>query len=423
MTVFNDIAILLCLAALFSFLNYRFLKLPPTIALMLISLVLSIGIILLGKLGIHTGLRHIVAGIDFNMTLMVGMLSFLLFAGALHVNLNDLMANKIEITIFATLGVVVSTVIVGTGFYFVFLLFGYTLSYLDCLLFGALISPTDPIAVLGILKKAGAPVDLEVKMSGEALFNDGIGVVVFIVLLDLASGAHDITAGHLIGLLVEEVAGGVSLGLVLGWIAFEALRRVDEYTVEILITLALVTGGYALALKLHMSGPIMVVIAGLMIGNHGRRLAMSDITREHLDLFWELVDEILNAVLFVLIGLEVLMVSLSFDYLLMGIIAIPIALSARLISISLPVLLLKPFRKFSPGTIRVLTWGGLRGGICVALALSLSDGPRRDVFLTMTYAVVAFSLLVQGLTVRLAVPGPAGTPLSNNGKGYHGINN
>ncbi len=404
MTVFNDIAILICLAALFSFLNYRYLKLPPTIALMLISLVLSIGIILLGKLGVHTGLRQIVAGIDFNMTLMVGMLSFLLFAGALHVNLNDLLANKIEIAVFATIGVVFSTVIVGSGVYLVFRCFEHVVPYIYCLLFGALISPTDPIAVLGILKKAGAPPDLEVKMSGEALFNDGIGVVVFVVLLELAAGGHDISAGHVIGLLVEEVAGGVVLGLLLGWIAFEALRRVDEYTVEILITLALVAGGYALALKLHMSGPIMVVIAGLMIGNHGRRLAMSDVTREHLDTFWELVDEILNAVLFVLIGLEVLMVSLSLDFLVMGFMAIPVVLSARLISISLPVLALKPFRRFSPGTIRVLTWGGLRGGIGVALALSLPSGSWRDIFLTMTYAVVAFSLLVQGLTIKKIVP-------------------
>lgn len=405
MIIFNDIAILVCLAALFSFLNYRYLKLPSTIALMLISLLFSIGIIVLGKLGLHIGLRQIVAGIDFNMTLMVGMLSFLLFAGALHVNLNDLLDSKIEITIFATLGVVISTVMIGTGVYFVFMLFGYAISYLHCLLFGALISPTDPIAVMGILKQAGAPPDLEVKMAGESLFNDGIGVVVFIVLLDMVSGGHSVSAGHLVWLLVEEVAGGVVLGLVLGGVAFEVLRRVDEYPVEILITLALVTGGYALALNFHMSGPITIVIAGLMIGNHGRRLAMSDITRQHLDMFWELVDEILNAVLFVLIGLEVLVVSLSAGYLLMGLIAIPIALSARLFCISLPVLLLKPFRRFSPGTVRILTWGGLRGGISVALALSLPTGPWRDVFLTMTYAVVAFSLLVQGLTVQMVIPG------------------
>ena len=409
MIIFNDIAILVCLAALFSFLNYRFLKLPPTIALMLISLLFSMGIILLGKLGLHIGLRQIVAGIDFNMALMVGMLSFLLFAGALHVNLNDLLDNKIEVIIFATLGVVVSTVIVGTGVYFVFKLFGWSIAYRHCLLFGALISPTDPIAVMGTLKRAGAPVDLETKIAGESLFNDGIGVVVFIVLLDLAGGGHHLSVGHLVGLVVEEVAGGVFLGLALGWIAFEALKRVDEYAVEILITLALVTGGYALALKLHMSGPITVVIAGLMIGNHGRRLAMSDNTREHLDMFWELVDEILNAVLFVLIGLEVMMISLSLEYQLMGLAAIPVTLLARLFCVSVPVLLLKPFRRFSPGTIRVLTWAGLRGGISVALALSLPAEPWRDVFLTMTYAVVAFSLLVQGMTVRMALPASTGT--------------
>jgi CPA1 family monovalent cation:H+ antiporter len=416
MQLFNTIAVLISLSAVFSFLNHRYLRLPLPISLVIISTVLAVLLMALGALGIYVGLEEMVASIDFNQTVLVGMLSFLLFAGALHVNLNDLWKNKVSIGAFATLGLVLSTAIVGGTVYLVFRALGPELPLIHCLLFGALISPTDPIAVLGILRKAGAPKRMTVRITGESLFNDGVGVVLFMTLLALASGGADVSAGSVAVLLLKEVVGGALVGLGLGWIAFQALKRVDEYVVEILITLALVAGGYALALNLHTSGPIAIVIAGLMIGNHGRRLAMSEKTREHLDMFWELVDEILNAVLFVLIGLEILVISLTWKNLLLGIIAIPVVLSARFLSVGVPVTFLRRVVEFSPRAVRVLTWGGLRGGISVALALAVPEGPARDVFLPMTYAVVLFSLVVQGLTIKRLVatdsPDPPSPPAS-----------
>lgn len=267
------------------------------------------------------------------------------------------------------------------------------------LLFGALISPTDPIAVLGILKTAKIPKSLETKIAGESLFNDGVGVVVFLVLLEIVTGGQEVMAGDVVLLLLTETGGGVLFGLAIGWVAYQMLKSVDNYQVEVLITLALVTGGYSLAGHLHVSGPIAIVVTGLLIGNHGRLMAMSEITCAHLDTFWELVDEILNAVLFVLIGLEILVLPLSGPALLAGIAAIPLVLASRLVSVGVPVLLLRPFLEFSPRVVRILTWGGLRGGISVALALSLPEGPARDLFLPVTYTVVVFSVVVQGLTI------------------------
>ncbi|MFQ5900969.1 MAG: cation:proton antiporter [Thermodesulfobacteriota bacterium] len=404
MELFNIIAVLVTLSALFSFINYRYIRLPTSIGLMLIAMIMSISLIFLGKTGVHIGIRELVEGIDFNQTLLVGMLSFLLFAGALHVDINDLLDNKWEIGIFATLGIIFSTMMIGTLIYqFNQWSSGPNIPYIYCLLFGALISPTDPIAVLGILKTSNAPQSLKVKIAGESLFNDGIGVVIFIVLLGMATGGHEISPKEIALLFTEEVAGGVILGLLLGWVSYQVLKRVDQYQVEVLITLALVIGGYALALKLHTSGPIAIVIAGLMIGNQGRKLAMSDKTREHLDTFWELIDEVLNSVLFVLIGLEILIITFSSQYLVMSLIAIPIVLFARFLSIGIPVSLLRKVREFSPNAVKILTWGGLRGGISVALALSIPDGPIRDIFLTMTYAVVVFSILVQGLTIKYLI--------------------
>lgn len=268
-----------------------------------------------------------------------------------------------------------------------------------CLLFGALISPTDPIAVLGILKKAGVPESLETKITGESLFNDGVAVVVFLIFLEIATGTHEITAALILGLFVKEALGGVIFGLLIGWIAYWMLKSIDNYQVEVLITLALVTGGFALADALHISGPIAIVVAGLLIGNHGRLLAMSDTVRDHLDTFWELVDEVLNAVLFVLLGLEVLVLTFTREYFIAGIALIPLLLMARFISVGWPVLILKRFRTFSPHVIKILTWGGLRGGISVALALSLPPGKYREAILSITYMIVTFSIIVQGLTI------------------------
>jgi CPA1 family monovalent cation:H+ antiporter len=405
MDLFNIIAILITLSAIFSYLNFRYIKLPTTIGLMLFSLILSLLLIILGQLGfiIEDQARELVSHIDFNKTLMHGMLSFLLFAGALHVNINDLMEKKWEIGIFATLGVVISTFIIGSIIYYVLRWLGLGIQYIHCLLFGALISPTDPIAVLGILKKIGAPKTLETKITGESLFNDGIGVVVFITLYRIAFSGYEITAQDVALLFTKETIGGVIFGLLVGWIAYRLLKSVDNYQVEILVTLALVTGGYALASKLHLSGPIAIVIAGLLIGNHGRRFAMSDRTRENLDTFWELIDEILNAILFVLIGFEMLILVFLRKYILEGLIAIPIMLLARFISIAIPILFLKNRKEFSPNVIKILTWAGLRGGISVALALSLPASTERNIILAMTYVVVVFSILVQGLTIQRLV--------------------
>jgi CPA1 family monovalent cation:H+ antiporter len=405
MDLFDIISLLITLSAIFSYINYRYIKLPNTIGLMLFSLIMSLSLIVLGHLGfaIEDRARELVTSIDFNKALMEGMLSFLLFAGALHVDINDLLANKWEIGIFATFGVLFSTFLIGTSIYLVSLGFGLNLQYIHCLLFGALISPTDPIAVLGILKSTNVPKNLETKIAGESLFNDGIGIVVFITLFELSFGGHELAVGDILFLFTQEALGGVLLGLLIGWITYRMLKSVDNYQVEILITIALVTGGYAIASMFHFSGPIAIVIAGLLIGNHGRRFAMSNHTRDHLDTFWELIDEILNALLFVLIGLEILVLSLSRQFLLAGLIAIPIVLFARFLSVGIPISLLKVRREFSPKVTRIMTWGGLRGGISVALALSLPVGRIRDIILVITYAVVVFSILVQGTTIKYLI--------------------
>ena len=396
-------ALLLTLAAIFSYINFRFLKLPTTIGIMLIAMLISISLVVLGHCGFE-GIQNkatvVLEGIDFNKALMHGMLSFLLFSGALHVNLEDLAQHKWIISILATFGVVMSTFIVGSIAWIVFLLIGLKLPFIYCLLFGSLIAPTDPIAVIGILKKAGVPKSLETKITGESLFNDGVAVVVFLVIMGIVTGGHDVTAGHIMLLFMEEAVGGVLFGLAIGWIAYRMLKSVDNYQVEVLITLALVMGGYALANAIHVSGPIAMVVAGIFIGNRGRLFAMSEKTREHLDSFWELIDEILNAVLFLLIGLEILVLTVKGNYLIAGLIMIPVVLLARFISVGVPVTFMRRVRDFSPHAVKIMTWGGLRGGISVALALSIPNGPEREALLTVTYIIVIFSILVQGLTIE-----------------------
>lgn len=405
MNLFDIIAVLLTLAALFSFINYRFIKLPSTISLMLIALLMSLGLLVLDQFGLNLSApaRELIDNIDFNETLMHGMLSFLLFAGALHVNINDLASQKWVITLLATIGVLISTFLIGFMSWWLLGKLGIDLPLIYCLLFGALISPTDPIAVLGILKTTGVSKSLETKITGESLFNDGIGVVVFLVLSGIALEAQPVSAGSIALLLAQEALGGILFGLALGGLAYAMLRSVDNYKVEILITLAVVTGGYALADAIHVSGPIAIVIAGLLIGNHGRLLAMSARSREHIDKFWELADDVLNAVLFVLIGLEILALTFSMQYLMAGVFLIPMVLLARFVSVSVPVTLLRFRREFSPGVVRIMTWGGLRGGISVALALSIPPGTEREIILMATYVVVVFSIMVQGLTISRLV--------------------
>jgi CPA1 family monovalent cation:H+ antiporter len=404
MDILTLITSLLCLAAAFSYLNHRVLGLPTTIGLMAISLVFSLMLILLGVIG--TGVAEkaarLLAEIDFTSTLMNGMLGFLLFAGALHVDLDDLLEQWGVIALLSTVGVLMSTALIGGFSYLVLQALGIEVSLLWCVVFGALISPTDPIAVLGILRKASAPKSLETKIVGESLFNDGVGIVVFIACVGFAMGGHgghEASLAEVVKLFAIEAFGGILFGVLIGWIAYRMIGTVDDYPVEILLSLALVMGGSALASRLHVSAPLAIVVAGLLIGNYGRLFAMSPKTREHLYLFWELVDELMNAILFVLIGLEVLVMPFNAGLLVAGAAMIPAVLLARFVAVGLPLSLLRTHREFTPGAVRILTWGGLRGGISIALALSLPAGPERAAILAITYVVVVFSILVQGLTI------------------------
>jgi CPA1 family monovalent cation:H+ antiporter len=400
-TELDVVAILITMAALFAWLNHRYLRLPTTIGLMLISLVASLALVVMGRTGVVSvdPFLRFVAAIDFDEAVLHGMLGALLFAGALHVDLSDLLRQKNVIALLATFGVLVSTLVTGLATFALFAWLGLDVPLPFCLLFGAIVAPTDPIAVGAILRRAGVPPTLLTKITGESLFNDGIGVVVFLLAVGIAHGGEETAVLDALRLFGVEVGGGLVYGAVLGWLAYQMLRRVDHYAVEILVTLAVVTGGYSLANHLHLSGPLAMVVAGLLLGNQGRELAMSEATRERLDAFWELVDEFLNAVLFVLIGVEVVAVELTIPMLLAGAATVPVVLFARWLSVGLPVVTLRWARDFSPHAVTVLTWSGLKGGISVALALSLPASPYRALLVTATYVVVCFSILVQGLTV------------------------
>ena len=315
--------------------------------------------------------RAVVTRIDLQLAFLHGMLGFMLFAGSLHINLNELKARKWPVATLSTLGVVISTAVVGLLTWAVMNALGVPARLIYCFLFGALISPTDPIAVMSILRQAGVPRGMEVTIAGESLFNDGVGVVIFLGILEVATGAGGFDVGRLAWLFLWEAVGGAALGFALGWLVYRMLRSVDHYQVEVLLSLALVAGGYALVNAFHMSGPIAMVVAGLLIGNVGRNFAMSPTTKDRLDVFWELIDDVLNAVLFVLIGLVVLSLHFTGRYLLIGLLAIPIVLFARLVSVAGPLAVLNRWGRFDPHTTWVLTWGGLRGGISVALALSI----------------------------------------------------
>jgi len=400
-SLFHAMGLIVTLVAIFGYLNYRVVRLPDIIGITAIGLVVSIIVAVVGTFNhdVAQWAQRAVAGIDFSEVVFHGMLGMLLFAGSLHVNLGDITREKWVILVLATVGVTLSTFIVGAGFYLAAALLDLHLPFIYCLLFGALISPTDPIAVLGILRKVGVPKSLETKIAGESLFNDGTGVVVFLTLLGVAAGGRDVAASEVLRLLAEEVLGGVAVGLALGFLGYYLLKGIDSYAVEILITLALATAGYAVAESLHASAPIAVVLMGLVVGNQGREFAMSEQTRQHLFSFWELIDELLNLLLFGLIGLEVIALSLSANQLLPGLVAIPIVLLARWISVGLPVVAMSRFRVFTPNTVRIMTWGGLRGGISVALALSLPAFAGRETIVGATYVVVIFSILVQALTM------------------------
>lgn len=405
MSVFEAAAILVTATALFAFVNARYLKLPTPIGVTLSALALSLGLVVLGGPATATWADEFLAMLDFDELVLRGMLSFLLFAGALFVDLSDLLRQRGPILALASIGLVLSTLIVGVLSYVVGGWLGVELPFAYALLFGALISPTDPVAVLAILKRVGVGKDTEALITGESLFNDGVAVVVFTVLLRLVAGDGQggVAVGEVALLFVQEALGGVAFGMLLGLVAYWLLGQIDDYTAEILLTLSVVTGGYAAASWLHTSGPLAVVVAGLFIGNRGRLLAMSARTRERLDAFWELVDELVNAILFVLIGIEVLALKFTVLAAEAAVLAVPLVLFARLVSVSVPIGLFRLRRDFPPFTTRLMVWGGLRGGISIALALALPAGPARDLILTMTYGVVVFAILVQGLTLgRLA---------------------
>ena len=400
--VFTAIAVVLSFAAAASYINHRYLHLPATIALMAVSLILSSVIVVLGTAHVidQESTREFVESLHFDEVLLHGLLAYLLFAGALHINLDALRGVLVQTATLATFSVVASGAIAGTAFWGVATLLGFEVDLVHGLLFGALIAPTDPVAVLGILKRAGAPKSLETTMAGESLFNDGIGVVVFLTIASIAFAGGEPALSEVGGFLLLEAGGGAILGLGLGWIAYLLMRSIDDYSVEVLLSLAMVSGGYALATALHLSGPIVVVVAGIIIGNQARSSAMSATMRQYLDNFWELLDDILNAVLFALVGLEIVAVQLDWQYAVAGLLAIPIVLAARLISVAVPgatfhVVGLLPFQR---NVLAALTWGGLRGGISIALALSLPASPERDLLVTAAYFVVTFAVLVQGLT-------------------------
>ncbi len=402
MNLFTIITVLVVITALFAYLNTRFLKLPETIGMMIIAIVFSLLLIVSGLIfpAVTDFATSFVGSIDFSTVLLDIMLSFLLYAGALHTDGSLLKANRRSITLFAIVGVILSALLVGVLLYLFLAAVQTPISFWYCLLFGALVAPTDPIAVLGILTKANAPKDVEIKIVGESLFNDGIGVVLFLSLLEIITiGTDKVSMGDISLLLVKEIGGGILLGWLLGYVGYRMMKKIDHYQTEILITLAIVMGGYALAHLLHLSGPLAMVFAGLVTGSKSKGDAMSDTTELYVYKFWELVDVLLNAVLFVLIGLELLTLEYDVNYLIAGLVAIPITLIARYISLLLPASIFKKYIKTNHNTIKIMTWGGLRGGLSIAMALSLTAPLPKNQFVFMIYVVVLFSIIVQGLTV------------------------
>jgi CPA1 family monovalent cation:H+ antiporter len=402
MELYYTFSLLIVLTAIFSYLNSRYLKLPSTIGIMIIAMITSISLVALGKTYPEYPLpfSNIIASVNFPEVLMGAMLNFLLFAGSIHVSMHDLRKQRIPIMIFSTLGVIISTFVVGVLMYFSFMYISIPISLIQCFVFGALISPTDPLAAIAILRKAGIRKPLEVKVAGESLFNDGVSVVLFAVLLQLAQGNEfDITFIHITGLFVQEAGGGLFMGILLGYIGSHAIKRITDYNVTVMITVAIVMGGYLITRYLHISGPLTMVAAGLVIGNYGKATAMSRVDKDYLDKFWELIDEILNAMLFLIIGFELLLIPDIRQYWLIGCVSIVVVLLARFFSIWLPIRFIPNIGKFDGKTITILVWGGLRGGVSVALALSLDQNLNQNLFLSITYYVVVFSIVVQGLSI------------------------
>jgi len=403
LSAFDAASILIVLAAVLGYLNVRYFKLATSVGLTVMGALASLVVIGIDAVMPGSALSERVAGfladIDFHTTLMDGMLSFLLFAGALHVDWTEMRRGRWPILILSTVGVCLSTAIIGVGFLLLSTALAIPVAPLWCFVFGALISPTDPVAVMGVLKRAAIPPTLQATVAGESLFNDGVGVVVFAILLAAAMGTEPFSASQASLDFVREAGGGVLLGLAIGWLSFQAMKRIDDYNVEVIISLAVVMGGYSLAHMIHVSGPVAMAVAGLVIGNAAVSRAMSDKTRDYLTKFWELIDEILNAVLFLLIGLEVIAIAPDPMLLALGLLCIPLAVGARIIAVGVPLTLMRPLLSLGPLALPTLVWGGLRGGISIALALSLPATPARDAILAATYVIVLFAVIVQGATV------------------------
>lgn len=405
MELYYTFSVLIVLASFFAYLNIRFLKLPGTIGIMIIAMLVSVAIRLLGDQYFPETTKEffmLIQEFDFTEILMGAMLNFLLFAGALHINISDLRDHKWPILTYASVSVVLSALIIAVLFYTVAPMLGLEIPFIYCLLFGTLISPTDPIVVLGILKEAKVPKMIETKITGESLFNDGVAVVMFAVVLKMATDVNfDATFGSIAKLFLLEAGGGILLGALLGFTASNVMKKIDDYKVSVLITLSIVMGGFLIAKELHFSSPLAMVIAGLIIGNFGKSVAMSETTRDYLSKFWELIDEILNAILFLFIGFELLMLPDLQEQLLLGVVAIFICLLARTLAIFIPASTILRKNTYSKGSLTTMVWGGIRGGVSIALVMSIpnSVGEIKDVLLEVTYIVVLFSIVVQGLTV------------------------
>ncbi len=402
MELFHILSVILLISAVVAYFNQKYFKLPSAIALLLAGIFMSLLVVTVGALFpvFRDSILESIGTIDFSEILLEIMLSFLLFAGALHTDYTKLSTYKLPIITFATLGVLISTGLIGLMMYGLFHLIGQPLDFIYCLLFGALISPTDPIAVMGILKKAKIPAQIEIKVVGESLFNDGVGVVIFLSVFQIAQmGFDQLVVSDIVILFVQEVGGGLLLGGLLGYTAYMFMKNIDHYKTEIMISLAIVMAGYSFAHYIHVSGPLAMVIAGLFIGNKGKNDAMSDVTKDYINKFWEMIDEVMNAILFVLIGLEMMIIPFNITNVIIGSLAVIVVLFSRYLSLIIPTYFFNLRKEFAPNTISIMTWGGLRGGISIALALSLTQGMERDIIVPITYTVVLLSLAVQGLTL------------------------
>jgi CPA1 family monovalent cation:H+ antiporter len=402
MAFYQILSILVGVCALFAYINIRFLKLPSSIGLMLLALIFSILIMIEGNVSafFHDKVHFMIKSIDFPHILLDIMLGFLLFAGSLHVNFNHLRKQGIAVAIFALLGTALSTFLFAFIINGLFSLFNLQVDLIYCLLFGALISPTDPIAVLGIITKTKVPKEISIIIEGESLFNDGIGVVFFLTILSIINiGPQNLSLMQTTNLFLSEVVGGIALGLLLGFIVIYFLKKINDYKTIVLISLALVMLCAHIAKLLHVSGPLAIIIIGLMFGTKSQEM-MNETTKDYHHKFWELIDDLLNVILFVLIGLQIVLLPFLLKYFLIGLIAIVILLLCRYVSLRIPMLFLKDKKLFNNKSALIMTWGGLRGGLSVALTLSLPESAYKEIIVSITFIIVVFSVIVQGLSME-----------------------